>query len=62
MMTRTQTLEYLLEHYEVDSFGHKQFNRLLKNLIDEPHKPWCRKKLAGLLPNYGSECTCDEGL
>jgi hypothetical protein len=62
MMSRTQAFEYLKTNYYVDDFKHEEFAELMRALIDTPHKPWCRTRMASIMPNYGSDCTCGEGL
>jgi hypothetical protein len=61
MMRRTQAFEYIVDAYYVDEMEHEDFEEMMRLLIDTPHKPWCRTRFAESMPNYGSECTCDEG-
>lgn len=60
MMTRTEAFEYLRERYRVDEMADEEFTTAMDSLMNRPHKPWCRKKLEFLFPNYGSDCTCGE--
>ena len=61
MMTRTEAFEYLAHNYYVDKQTDEVFNELMHALINTPHKPWCRTRARHSMPNYGSECTCNEG-
>lgn len=61
MMTRTQAFNYAVGKFYVDEMPKKEFRKLMKALMETPHKPWCRTRLRDVFPNYGSDCTCDEG-
>jgi hypothetical protein len=60
MMNRTEAFEYLKARYRVDDMDDLEFNECMRKLMNTPHKPYCRTKLAALFPNYGADCTCGE--
>lgn len=62
MMTREEAIVYLKERFYWDEMSKDEQDGFIQALVNAEHKPWCRTHLAELMPNYGSECTCDAGV
>lgn len=62
MMSRGEAFRYLEYNYHIDEMSHVEFEEAMRILIDKPHKPWCRTRMRSIMPNYGADCTCGEGL
>jgi hypothetical protein len=62
VMSRTEAWDYLNDRFYVDKLSHDVFEEYMRALMDVKHKPWCRTRLREAFPNYGSDCTCGEGI
>jgi len=61
-MTHRAALAKLDEHYYTDEMDDYVLAYMINDLVDQDHKPWCRRQMAKLTPNYGSDCTCGQWL
>lgn len=57
-MSRKAAYRYLDQHYYMDDQPEEVNAKLIDDLVDMNHKPWCRTHMAAIAPNYGSDCTC----
>lgn len=59
-MTVDEAVEYLRYNYYWERVPATEQEHLIELLMTQKHRPWCRKQLESIMPNYGSECTCPE--
>lgn len=59
LWTYDEAWEFLNTRYHLKEMKDDVVEEMVRNLMAMKHRPWCRTHMADLMPNYGSECTCD---
>lgn len=59
LWTRDEAYAYLNERFRMEEASPEEAEAMISRLMAMKHRPWCRRHLRGIAPEYGSECTCD---
>lgn len=59
LWTREEAYAYLDTRFYMASQPDDVNEKMIDDLCAMAHRPWCRTNLAGSMPDYGADCTCD---
>ncbi len=59
LWTFDEAWEFLDTKFYMDEMEPYAQATAINDLMSMAHRPHCRKNLESIMPNYGSDCTCD---